>query len=177
MAMFVAVVSLSSMRVGAQEDELEFIARAYFEVLQTEGMTSVGQFMHPNALVEFKDMLLPVFEAEASAGDAQLRAVTFGNQATIDDVRNQDPESFMNGFMNIIAAQAGDIRISFDKLEVLGVVPEGEQRHVLTRITVGADQLELTEFEVLSFIPFEGSWRLQLNGEMKGLAAALASQL
>lgn len=164
-------------QVLAQEEELESVARAYFDVLQTEGMTSVGRFMHPDALGAFKEMLVPVFEAEAAAGQGQLRAMTFGGAATIDDVRSQDPESFMNGFMNIVAAQAGDARISFDKLEMLGVVSEGEQRHLLVRITVGADVVTLTEFEVLSFLPFEGSWRLQLNGEMQGLAAALASQL
>ena len=103
-AVIVAALGLSCVQVGAQEDALESVARAYFDVLRTEGTTS-------------------------------------------------------------------------DELEILGVVPEGEQRHVLARITLGADQLTVTEFEVLSFFPFEGSWRLQLNGEMQGSAAALASQL
>lgn len=176
-AIVVAIVGLSGTRAGAQDAELESIARAYFEVLQTEGMTSVGQFMHPDALAAFKEMLLPVYEAEAAAGGFQLRAMTFGHEATLEDVRSRDPESFLNGFMNIIAAQAGDARISFDRLEILGVVPEGEQRHVLARITVGVDQLSITQFEVLSFVPYEGSWKMQLNGEMQGLAAALTSQL
>jgi hypothetical protein len=161
----------------AQESGPETVAKQYFAVLQRDGLTAVGRFMHPEALEKFRSMMLPVYEAEAGAGRNELRSVTFGSQSTIADVRALDPVQFVNGFMNLVAAQTGGSRISFDTLEIVGVVAEGDQRHVLARITVGVEELRITEFEVLSFAPYEGGWRLQLNGEMQGLAAALRARM
>lgn len=176
-ALIVLLLMFSGCGAAAQEAELEALARAYFEVVKTEGMASVSRFIHPDALEDFKEMALPIYEAEEATGNDQLRAMTFGSEATLADIRAAAPESFYDAFMNIIAAQTEGSQINFDKLEILGVVQEGEQRHVLTRISVRVDPVTLTQFEVLSYIPFEDSWKLKLNSEVEGLAAALASRL
>ena len=159
------------------QDSVEDIANQYFTTLQAEGMTSVGKYMHPDALVNFKEMLLPIYKGEAETGKRQLLDVTFGKDSTVDDLESLDPELFMNGFMNLVALQAGTSSVTFDKLEIVGSVKEGEDIHVLSRITVGAGEAEITQFEILSFKPYKGTWRLQLNGKMKGIAASIKANL
>ena len=171
-----AALLLFGSAARAEEPDFEPIVQAYFQTIQIEGMTRVGRFMHPEALERFKAMLLPVYELEAEMGQAEFLGMTFGAEATIDDVRAADPELFMNGFMGILAAQMAETPITFDKIDVVGSVPEGEDRHVLVRMTVGSEELEalsMTQFEVLSFRPYEDSWRLLLNGEMVGMAKAI----
>ena len=158
---------------AAQQVSPESVAQEYFSVLQKDGIGAMGRFMHPDAQAQFKRMIMPLFESEAAEGKSELRAMTFGRLATLDEIKALDPEAFMNGFMRLVVAQTGDVKLSFDKLEIVGVVPEGEQRHVLARVTIGANELKMTEFQVLSFLPFKDTWRMQLNGEMQGLAAAL----
>ena len=50
-AAIIVALGLICRPAPAQNDEIEALARAYFDVLQTEGLTAVGQFMHPDALV------------------------------------------------------------------------------------------------------------------------------
>lgn len=153
------------------------LAIDYFNAMKNEGMTSLGRFMHPLALAEFKSMLLPVYQMEANSGQRDLMEITFGKSTTIETLRGLDPEDFMNGFMNLVTAQLTDTRIRFNNLEVLGTIEEGDARHVLTRMTIGAGDLDMTEFEILSFLPYQQSWRLQLNGELMGMAQALQREL
>lgn len=162
---------------GAESPGPEELAREYFSVMQEEGMTSIGRFMHPQALEDFKAMILPIYQAEADGGQRQLLNMTFGEGMDIETLTTLSPQKFINGFMHIIAAQFGDAKITFDKLEVLGTISEGEARHVLTRVSVGANEIAVTEFEVLSFIPYQNTWRLQLNGKITGMARALRSQM
>jgi hypothetical protein len=162
---------------SAQGNNPESLAQEYFNVMEQEGMTAVARFMHPDALASFKSMILPVFEFADESGDRQLMDLTFGTEMEVAELKGIDPESFMNGFMNIVAAQLGTTKLSFDKLEILGTISEGPDRHVLTRMTVGVGELSVTQFEVLSFKPHESTWRLQLNGQMKGLANTLRSNL
>lgn len=152
-------------------------AEAYFAAMQEEGLTAATRFMHPTALAQFKAMLMPVYAAENAAGTRQLLDMTFSADMDFAELQALDPALFMDGFMSLLVAQTGNAPIRFDKLEVLGTVDEGDARHVLTRMTLGAGELAITQFEVLSFIPYNDSWRLQLDGDMKGLAAALRSNL
>jgi hypothetical protein len=160
----------------AQESP-ETVAEAYFTAMKDDGLLSSTEFMHPSALLEFKTMLMPVYAAEHNAGGRQLIDVTFSESVDFADLEAMDPAKFMNGFLSLVIAQTGDVPLHFDTLEVLGTINEGDARHVLTRMTIGAGDFALTQMEVLSFIPYQDTWRLQLNGDMKGLATALRSQL
>lgn len=170
------VLALSAAHLRAEEDSPEDVARAYFAAIQTDGMTSSTRFMHPDALAEFKSMLMPVYVAEHDAGGSKLLEVTFPG-ASFEALEKMDGRDFMDGFMALVVAQTGDVPVRFDKLEVLGTVSEGDARHVLTRMTLGAGDLAMTQFEVLSFTPYEDTWRLQLNGDLRGLAVALRRNL
>lgn len=169
-------VALSSSLLHAQESP-EQVAEEYFEAMQTEGLLATSRFMHPSALAEFKSMVMPVYEAEHSAGGRQLLDLTFSPSVDYEALQAMDPMDFLNGFMGVVTAQNGNVPLQFDKLEILGTIDEGEARHVLTRMTVGVGELALAQIEVLSFLPYEDTWLLQLNMDLKGLATALRSNL
>jgi len=44
-------------------------------------------------------------------------------------------------------------------------------------LTIGFEELAITQFEVLGFKPYKDTWRLQLNGQMKGFANQLRASL
>ncbi len=177
-----AAASLALLAVGftatpaRTADSPEALATAYFQTVQEEGLGASTSFMHPSALAEFKSILMPVYDAEHAAGGKQLLEVTFPG-TSYAALQRMDAKDFTDGFMNLVIAQTGNVPIRFDRIEVLGTIAEGDARHVLTRMTVGAGELAITQFEVLSFVPFEETWRLQLNGDMKGLATALRANL
>ena len=159
------------------EDTPESVAAEYFAAMQSQGIAASTSFMHPSALAEFKSMVMPVYQAEHESGTRQLLDMTFSPEVEFAQLQAMDPARFLDGFMTVVTAQTGNVPLNFDKLEILGTVPEAEARHVLTRMTVGVGELAITQFEVLSFLPYEDTWRLQLNMEWRGLAAALRSNL
>ncbi|MEM8931157.1 MAG: hypothetical protein AAGE94_08275, partial [Acidobacteriota bacterium] len=73
------------------------------------------------------------------------------------------PEDFFSGFIRMIEAQMEGAELEFDELDVLGHVPEGDNVHVLTRMTVGVEELSMTQLEIVSMRPFGNSWRMQLT--------------
>ncbi|TQV77730.1 hypothetical protein [Denitrobaculum tricleocarpae] len=162
---------------AANDAELETLARDYFASVQSEGVGAIASALHPDALAEFRAMILPIFEAEAESGQPNFTNAVFGGPKTIDEIRALDPEAFIGAFMSFLGQQMQNLNVKFDQIDILGSVPEGEVRHVLARVTVGAGEISVTEMEVLSFTPYEDTWRLQLNGELKGIATALRGSI
>jgi hypothetical protein len=155
----------------------EQVSEAYFQAMQSEGLLATSRFMHPSALAEFKSMVMPVYDAEHASGGRQLLDLTFSPDVDYEALQTMDPMEFLNGFMGVVTAQNGNMPLQFDDLQILGTIEEGEARHVLTRITVGAGDLALSQIEVLSFLPYEDTWLLQLNMDLKGLATAMRANL
>jgi hypothetical protein len=67
--------------------------------------------------------------------------------------------------------------VSFESLQVLGTIPEGEKRHVVARIKVGAAPLTVTSMDVLTLELHEGQWMIMLNSQLEGMAAMLSANL
>ena len=173
----VAVCVLLPSLVFAQAETPESLAKSYIQALSDGGMGATAEFMHPDALADFKGMLLPVYNAEARAGERQLIDITFGQEVSVDQLSEISDTQFFRGFLNLIEAQTAGQNMQFDKIEVLGTVTEAEVQHVLTRMSVGSEQVKVTSMEVLSFIPYQDTWRLRLTGEIEGMARALQQSL
>ncbi len=172
------VVSLFITAPAAASDaQLEEMTVQYFNALQTEGVGAVSRFLHPEAQNELREMILPVVEFEVEQGRPGLTQAIFGGSTDIEEIRALHPEDFVGAFMTFIGSQMQNLNVKFDKIEVLGTLPEKDLRHVVTRVTVGADIIELTQMEVLTYRPYQDSWRLQLNGQFKGIAAALRNNI
>lgn len=132
--------------------------------------------MHLEHLDRFKEMLLPLFEMSLEEGeDRSFVDMTFGKEATLEDIRKASGKEFMGTFMLLFEAQLqGDI--SFNSIDVLGSIPEGDVIHVLARMEVGAVGIEMRQMEVLSFHRQGDDWLVSLTGEMEGIAQALRAQ-
>lgn len=174
MPLIIGLMITASAHAGNNNPEA--LAKQYYNAMQTEGMNALGRFMHPDALSDFKSMILPIYEAEADSGQRELMDISFGKSAKTFNLKEMEPQAFYNGFMNAVAVQLG-MKIHFNKLEILGTVKEGDARHVLARITVGVSELGVTQLEPLSFLPYKDSWRLQLNGKITGLAKTLQARM
>jgi len=133
--------------------------------------------MHPKALEDFKGMVMPILDAEAAAGSSDFLQAVFGRGAKLSNIKKLTGEQFLSRFMVFAVTQSGEQEIKFDKFQLVGVVSEGEYRHVLARVTAGAEGMSITEMQVLSLIPYEGQWKLELTGKIEGIANALKAAL
>ena len=147
----------------------EEVARQQFAAIQAQGIGAVVEYLHPDALAEFKATVLPVFEI---AGSDQVRSFVFGGPTTMQEIRTMDPSQVMRAFLRSFGGEFEDLQVSFDEIEIVGVVPEGERRHVVARMTVSTPDFTIKEYEVLSFKPFGDTWRLELSSEMQSMATA-----
>lgn len=172
----VAVLLTGLADARAQVDDPATVAQEYFRLMQTEGVASVVKVMHPDALADFKSMILPIVSADDDSGANGLRLMLFGEK-TAAEVAELPAADFMAGMMTLTMSTLGDSEVSFDKMDVIGVLPEDDVRHVLVRQTITLGDLSQTKLEVLSMAPHEGTWRMLLSGEMQGVADALRAAM
>ncbi len=58
-------------------------------------------------------------------------------------------------------------------MDVLGHVMEGDTAHVVSRVTVSYQSIEVSKMEVSSFRRANGQWRGLLTGDLSALAKAI----
>lgn len=157
----------------------ELTVRSYFAALQKRGVESMAEFMHPDEARRFKDLLMPIYEFEASAQERHLLDATFGADASLEKIKAAPPADFMRALAKLMAAQTAELAISLDAIDVLGSVPEPDKGlvHVLSRVQAGAMGIVVTKLDVTSLKLHDGRWKMMLTGDMEGLAQALRSRV
>ncbi len=157
---------------SAKERALE-----YFTVLKAGEYDRTASFFSPQALGDFREMMSFLDEIpEEAAG--QVFGVFFGEEATKETVKEMSNDEFFGSFITFTLKQAEATgNLSFDKIEVLGEVVEGDVVHVLTRNKVTVGEIEVEAMEVMSFEKVEGEWMALLQGSMKGMAAQMRASL
>ena len=114
------------------------------------------------------------------AGDWKAAAAIFDTKTifaapSAASLRKQSDAEFFSGFMGGLMAMAGG---KIEDTQVIGSVAEGEStRHVVVRNRVSAMGLSMTKMEVVSALNTPQGWRLQLKGDMKGMAETMARRL
>lgn len=154
----------------------EQVCEQYLAAIKQRGMTAVPDFIHPEELQRFKDMIMPLFREGGSPNREDLIHGFFGKSATPESVEAMPPGEFMRGFMGIADAQMKKLNVTIGKTEIIGSVTEGTTVHLVTRATAGTDDLKLTQLEVASLRPSGDTWRLLLSGRLEGMAQALRAQ-
>lgn len=151
-------------------------ANDYFEVFKNGEYAKAADFFDPTALKDFREML-DLGDALPAEAAQQFYPILFGAGSTKESVAAMNDVEFFGGFLTFVmnqAAQAG--QLNFDKVEILGEVPEGEDVvHVLTRSFVSMGAMEMESMEVISFRKVDDKWMAMLSGKMKGMAAQLRS--
>lgn len=145
----------------------------YTDAIRTAGLTEIPKFIHPDELVRFRSMILPIF-AEGQGEDAiALATQFFGPEATPASVAALPPDRFMAQFLAQVGAEIGLDKVNFGEAEVLGDVTEGEVIHLVTRTRIGMGDLSIMQMEVVSMKPHGDSFGLMLSGQIDGIAKML----
>lgn len=154
----------------------EEVARAYFTALRDRGAPIVVEFMHDGEMAKFKDIFIAIMEKEAAKGKQEFVTGLFGEQAALAEVKALSPKEFMSAFMQKASRMISNMGFTFEKLEVLGFVPEGEMAHVVARIEVGLWPAAIKRMEVISMKRDGLEWKLMLTKEFDGLLLMIQSK-
>ncbi len=151
----------------AQVQKPEDLAKEYLAALKARGVAEVANYMHPSELARFKATLLPIYEAALERGSPQFKDLTFGSQATLDDIRRTEPRAFLVNVLNGAGAIA-TFPLAFSSVEVLGAVSEDQMVHVLTRV-------KPMQVAVISMKQSEGKWMIVRSEEYESITQLLTA--
>ena len=154
----------------------ELAARDYLTAVRDRGFAAQADFVHPDEMARFQQLLVPVFEAESKNGGRGLLNATFGREASLTDVSVASPDDFMRRFARVMAVRVPDQPVGFDELIILGMVEEGDLSHVLARLRTGKEESLEYRLEVVSLTPYEGGWKVVLSPELERAVWAMKRQ-
>ena len=127
--------------------------------------------MHPEALEEFS-RLFKALAATDETGEVSQLFFDGASSSSIDDLPPTAVfASVMGGLVNVNPGMNA-IFASADA-KVLGSVPEGELRHVVYRLSMSVEGVDIRKVAVLTAKPYGESWRALLTAEMEGLLQQL----
>jgi hypothetical protein len=156
---------------GALDGGPEEAARAFTSAMRSRDWDRLSSLMHSQALSEFRGMLQPVIELP-EAGDFRRGLFGTPDPAAIDALPDTE---FFERFIGAMFSQApaiGDMLDDAD-LHVIGRVMEGETAHVVSRLEMSVEGIDVSKVEVMSFKREKDEWRALLTGEVSNVAAAL----
>jgi hypothetical protein len=151
-------------------------ATGYLTALKEKGFAAAPAWLHPAALARFKDLVMPRLKDEQARGTRTLLNATFGRDAGYPAAAAADPADFLTRFARLISAREPDAAPRFSGLTPLGVLREGEQLHVLIRLTLGGGPEAVERIEVVSLLPQDKDLKVLLDGRLQSLASTLGSQ-
>lgn len=153
-------------------------AEAVVQAMRSEGLPGLAAQMHPAELARFKSLLEPVVAPPANATPHQqrlaqsIRQAYFGSSGS-SAVQAMTPLAFMRGFLQAVDRDMLESGVSRpEPLEVVGVVPEGDDMHALVRSRMQAapDAPPMLSMDVFSLRRDGGQWKLLLSGELEHTA-------
>ena len=169
------IVALSVCRaIGGSPEE---VIASYFQKVKAEGFGSIADLMHPDELRKFHEMLLPIVTESLAAEEAPTFKF-FAAEADPKMPAKMTDAEFMNRFMTWVSESNPALRqiISDASIETLGHVVEGDFKHVVVRMKVSANGIDIDQLSVMTVKDFKGKLLMTLSGEMKGVAESLKRQ-
>ena len=145
---------------------------AAFGSLAHGDFAAFAQAMHPEALAEFRQMMMPVLTMAAASGDtaqgvAEVLA-NFPGVTTVADLPKLEPEALFAGVLR--AGMAGMDSTSFAPPLVVGGVMEGDSLvHLVYRMKTATGDTTVTTVSVASLKRSPAGWRFLLTGSLEGL--------
>lgn len=139
-------------------------AEAYARMQAGDWVGASGTF-DPQALRGFREMFVPLLQEPT--GDA-MAAGLFGAGTTAAEVAKMSDAEFFAGF---VRKAIGGLGASLNGQQILGAVPEGEDRvHLVARTRAETMGVRITGMEVVTLNRTPQGWRLAMSGEMEGMA-------
>ncbi len=146
----------------------EQVAAESYARMRAGAWDAAAETFDPAALKHFREMVGPIIEGPLGEG---MIGMFYGTGKTADDIRKMNDMAFFAGFMRNVVGDAG---ARLEAQEILGSVPEGADRlHLVTRASVEAMDIRITQMEVVTMNRTSQGWRLALSGKFDGIAQAL----
>jgi hypothetical protein len=144
----------------------------YLEVVSSEGFSEVAALIHPDALVFLKETLMPIMlDPGSPAFEHLFLGDVFGPGTTREAVSKMTPHDFVRAVL--IYASIG-VPVGFTmKADVVGVVNEGDLRHVLLRVGPDKQAAGVNHMEVVTVKQYESNWMIMPSGEFQGISRLL----
>ncbi len=153
-------------------DSPEAAAEALVFSLRDADWATMATQMHPDALRELRGFLDPLFHMPEHAAEFRraFLAVESGEEA-----RQLSDEEVFARLVRFAMTQDPEMIPSMQTatMDVLGHVMEGDTAHVVSRVTVSYQSIEVSKMEVSSFRRANGQWRGLLTGDLSALAKAI----
>ena len=145
------------------------VAGSYVDAMRASDFDRMATLMHPASLAELREIFAPVLAS--GTGSEIISAIGLPPPAELAGMSDTE---FFSAFMRAIVS--GDSTMA-DALrqahaDLLGSVPEGADTvHVVYRMRMNVEGVEVSEMGVLSLGRWENTWRGLLAGDLAGLAA------
>ena len=153
----------------------EAAAEAFGAAIVKNDWAGAARLMHPQALRQLRDIFVPLLSSpEGGEVGTQLFGVTSGAQLAA----TPDTALFAR-FLEKVTTQAG----LGDALKGATITPlghvtlPGDTALVVSRMTMTAEGLTLSVFDVMPFIKHEGVYRGMLKADFTNMSAMLKARL
>jgi hypothetical protein len=145
-------------------------AEMYFSDIENRNYSAAAEHFDPVQLKEFREMM-EFYKEIPTEAQAQFIKTFFSEEQTVESIAKLSDTEFFSGLFNFIMKQAEATGgVSFDGLEILGEVKEGQNiSHLVTRNRVSIGELEVEAMEVVSMKKVGNEWRMMMSGKIKGL--------
>lgn len=155
----------------------ESVAEGALQALQKDRIEDFVAAMHPDALKQFRTMLLEIVAGAEADNQAEQVLALFSDVDSTDALRTLDDRGFFLAFYRGIMRLQPDLKAAMagSEQKILGHVMEGEDTaHVVCRLTIRMLGVTVSKMNVISMkrLP-DGGWAMLLSGEMDGITTML----
>ena len=151
-------------------------AKLYFADIESRNFSAAAGHFDPGHLKEFRSMM-EFYKVLPAEDQDQFIQTFFGEDQTAASIEKIGDREFFSGIFNFIMRQADAAGgLSFDGLEILGEVKEGDNiSHLVTRNSISVGEIEMEAMEVVSLKKSDEEWRILMSGKIRGLPDQLRS--
>lgn len=152
----------------------EQVAQQFLQATRDTDWARMAGLLHPDALAQLHGFFAPILQCQTPEA-AEARRQIFGITSAVQAARTSDSALAVTLFRAAAGGESGMTSLlRTARLQVLGAVPEGRDTvHVVSRLSLSYDSLQVTEMEVVSLARSGPTWRVLLKSDFTALAVAL----
>lgn len=162
-------------RLAAAQATPEQAAVSYFATVKAGDWQANAAQMHPQALSSMKAMFV-----ELAALDTE--GVVIGPMLGVrraDELGAMAPPQLYQRVLNMVMTMQPQVREIMEKavFEPVGHVMEGDTAHIVYRMRMTIEGVDVTQTSVISMRQDAGEWKALLTGDVQNLLAGLRAAL
>jgi len=173
-AALLAVGPLRAEAQSAADSAATKVAAQYISALQNGRLHETAALAHREALTSIRK-LVEVLAKIDEGGTFRSQVLKVGPEVDIAKLTDQQ---YYAAFVGLAYGQPGvQEALRSATSTILGVVPEGETLHVLHRMKMTVEEIEISKMEVLSLRMDNGQWRVMLSGDIESMRRRLETMV